>query len=196
MPTLSIRTVTAANNKAKAATDERSYFFRKQYRTHARGLVGKKNAHGWEYTRVEGGNHTSRKALKAALERLAESPTSSEDTDLILIADFSFMRNGLEEERRVVKEGEKDKVTKEEVEREGAQTLMATWGSKFRKVTVLYEKSPEGSQEERELLKLIRSQQALVDCTKEHCVRVLHSQREVTPDLYAGFVKSSAGMEL
>ncbi|MBI5853679.1 MAG: hypothetical protein HZB35_00235 [Nitrospirae bacterium] len=150
--------------------------------------------YGWEYTRVEGGNHTSRKALKAALERLAESPTSPQDTDLVLIADYSFMKNGMEEERRIIKEGGKDKAAKEEVEREGVQQLLATMGSQFRKITVLYEQSPEGSQDDRELLKHMRSQQGMAESAKDHGVLVLHTQQEVTSDLYADFVKSSAGM--
>lgn len=194
MHTLSIRTVTPANNKAKVSTDERSHFFREHYRHQSLGLAGKKNAYGWAYTRVEGGNHTSRKALKAALERLAESPTSSQDTDLLLIADYSFIKNGVEEERRIIKEGGKDKAAKEEVEREGVQQLLATMGSKFRTITVLYERSPEGSQDDRELLTHIRSRQGTAESAKNHGVLVLHTQQEVTPDLYSGFVKSSAGM--
>jgi len=194
MATLSIRTLTPASNKGKVATDERSHFFREYYRNHSLALAGKKNAYGREYTRVEGGNHTSRKALKAALERLAESPSSPQDTDIVLIADHSFMKNGLEDERRIIKAGGKDKAAKEEVEREGVQKLLATLESRFRKITVLYEKSPEGSQDERELLKQIRSQQYLAESAKDHCVLVLHSQHEVTPDLYSGFIKSSAGM--
>jgi hypothetical protein len=194
MPTLSIRTVTPANNKAKVSTDERSHFFREHYRHQSLSLAGKKNAYGWAYTRVEGGNHTSRKALKAALERLAASPTSPQDTDLVLIADYSFMKNGLEEERRIIKEGGKDKAAKEEVEREGVQQLLATMGSQFRKITVLYEQSPEGSQDDRELLKHMRSQQGMAESAKDHGVLILHTQQEVTSDLYADFVKSSAGM--
>jgi hypothetical protein len=194
MATLSIRTLTPASNKAKVSSDERTHFFREYYRNCSLGLAGKKNAFGREYTRVEGGNHTSRKALQAALGRLAESPTSRHDTDLVLIADHSFMKNGLEEERRIIKEGGKDKVAKEEVEREGVQRLLAVWGDRFRKITVLYEKSPEGAQDERELLKQIRSQQFMAENAKDHCMLVLHSQHEITPELYSDFVRSSAGM--
>lgn len=196
MPTLSIRTLTAASNKAKSAADERVAFFREQYGKHALGLVGKKNAQGVTYTTVEGGNHTSRKALKAALERLAGAPTASEETDLVLIADYAFMKNGKEEERRIVKEGEKEKVVKEDVEREGVHTLLATWGDKFRTVTVLYENSPEGSQDERELLTAIRPQPAPAESAKDPSVRVLYARREITPELYAGFLKISAGLLL
>lgn len=191
MSTLSIRTLTAASNKAKVAADERAHFFREQYRRHALSLVGKKNARGWEYTRVEGGNHTSRKALKVALERLAESPTSREDTDLILIADYSFLKNGLEEERRLVKEGDKEKVAKDEVEREGVGRLLDTLGSKFRKVTVLFEKSPEDN---GALDQHIRSLQHADQSGEGPVARVLHCHVEVIPEAYARFLRFAVGM--
>ncbi len=194
MPTLSIRTLTPANNKAKVAADERSFFFREQYRNHSLGLAGNKNASGWEYTKVEGGNHASRKALKAALERLAESPTSLQDTDIVLIVDYAFMNNGSEEERKIVKEGEKDKIVKEDIEREGVQKLIETFRSQFRTISVLVEKSPEGPQDGREIDKQIQSLRSVDGNAKDHTVRVLHSRTEVTPDQYSRFVKSSAGM--
>lgn len=194
MPTLSIRTLTPANNKAKVATDERSSFFREQYRDHSLGLAGKKNSFGWEYTRVEGGNHTSRKALKAALERLAESPTSLQDTDIVLIVDYSFMNNGPEEERRIVKGGEKEKVVKEEIEREGVRTLVETFRSKFRRMTVLFEKSADGPQDGAELDKQIASLRQAGASGEDQSVHVLHAHHEVTATTYSRFVKSCAGM--
>jgi hypothetical protein len=191
MPTLSIRTLTAASNKAKVAADERAHFFREQYRRHALGLAGKKNARGWGFTRVEGGNHTSRKALKAALERLAESPTSRDDTDLILIADYAFLKDGMEEERRLVKEGGQEKVAKEEVAREGVGKLLERVGSKFRKVTVLFEKSPE---ENGSLDQHIQSLQRADQSGDGPVARVLHCHAEVIPEVYARLLWCAAGM--
>ena len=194
MATLSIRTLTHANNKAKVPTDERSQFFREQYRGHSLGLAGKKNSFGWEYTAVEGGNHHSRHALKRAFERLAESPASPQDTDVIIIADYAFMHDGKEEEKKLEKVGEKEKLVKVEVEREGVQTLLEGFGPKFRKITILFEKSPEGPSDGGELDKQIKSLQQADGAGREHIVHVLHSQNDVTPTMYSSFVRCSAGM--
>jgi hypothetical protein len=194
MPTLSIRTLTAASNKAKVAADERSYFFREQYRHHSLGLAGKKNAYGREYTQVEGGNHTSRKALKGALERLAESPTAPQDTDVVIIADHAFLEDGSEEERKIIKEGGKDKVAKDEVEREGVRKLLETFRNKFRKITVMFEKSPEGPRDSEALDKRLQTLQCLDESGNSHVAYVLHCRNEVPPETYARFIRSAAGM--
>jgi hypothetical protein len=55
MPTLSIKSLTHASNKAKVPTDERSHFFREQYKEHGLSFAGKMILFGWEYTTVEGG---------------------------------------------------------------------------------------------------------------------------------------------
>ncbi len=194
MPTLSIRTLTHANNKAKVPTDERSQFFREQYRGHSLSFAGKKNSFGMEYLVVEGGNHHSRKALRGALQRLAESPTSPQDTEVIIIADYAFMNDGKEEEKKLEKVGEKEKLVKVEVEREGIGKLLEAFGPKFRRMTVLYEKSPEGPQDGGEFNKHMTSLFQGDERGRDHVVHVLHSQDEVTPGTYSTFVKASAGM--
>ena len=155
MPTLSFRTLTHANNKAKVPTDERSHFFREQYKEHGLGFAGKKNVFGREYTVVEGGNHHSRLALRKAFERLIEAPNSSEETDVVIIADYAFLKDGKEEERKLEKVGGKEKMVKVEVEREGIKKLLEEFSPKLRKITVLFEKSQEGPQDKDELDKHI-----------------------------------------
>lgn len=201
MATLSIRTLTPANPKAKTAADERGFFFREQYRAASSGLAGKKNASGREYTKVEGGNHNSRNALRKALERLAESPTAPQDTEVVIIADYAFLSDGLEEERRLVKEGGKEKVVKEEVKREGLLKLLETLRGKFRKMTVLVENSPDGPhapegpssdrQEPDKQMAWVRQAEA---SGKEQAVQILHVRSEVTPEAYAGFIRASTGL--
>ena len=194
MPTLSIRSVTHASNKAKVPTDERSHFFREQYKEHGLGFAGKKNLFGWEYTTVEGGNHHSRLALKKAFERLLEAPNPSEETDMVIIADYAFLQDGKEEERKLEKVGEKEKMVKVEVEREGIQKLLEEFGPKFRKITVLFEKSQEGPQDGDELDKHLQLVLEEEKSGKHQRVHVFHFQQEVTPSLYSRFVKTSAGM--
>ena len=196
MPTLSIRTLTHANNKAKVPTDERSQFFREQYKEHGLSFAGKTNIFGVEYTAVEAGNHHSRLALKKAFERVLESPTPPQETDMVLIADYAFLNDGKEEERKLEKVDGKDKMVKVEVEREGIQTLLKEFGPKLRKITVLFEKSEEGPQSEEELEKGLSLLLDEKENNQDHSVRVLHYQQEVTPSLYARFVNSSAGIPI
>ncbi len=195
MATLSIRTVTHANNKAKVPSDERSQFFREQYREHGLSFAGKTNIFGVEYTAVEAGNHHSRLALKKAFERVIESPTRPQETNMVIIADYAFLQDGKEEERTLEKVDGKDKMVKVEVEREGIQALLKEFGEKFQKIVVLFEKSEEGLQKEEELKQHI----ALLLDKKAHPqtpVQVLHFQHEVTPALYAQFVNNAAGIPI
>lgn len=194
MTTFSIRTLSPINPKAKAAVDERACFFREQYRSHSLSLAGKKNLFGRVYSKIEGGNHTSRKALRGALERLAEPACSPQETDVVLIADYAFTDDGLEEEKRIVKEGDKEKIVKDYIEREGVLRLIERFGTKFRRFTVLFEKSPKGPNNGAELDKHIASLQQAEASGKDDGVRVLHSQNEVTSATYASFVKACAGM--
>ena len=196
MATLSIRTLTHANNKAKVPSDERSKFFREQYKEHGLSFAGKTNVFGVEYTAVEAGNHHSRLALRKAFERVLESPSAPQDTDMVIIADHAFLDDGKEEERTLEKVNGKEKMVKVEVEREGIQKLLEEFGPKFRKIAVLVEKSEEGPQEEDELQKQISLLLDAKENSKDHAVRVLHFQQEVTPGLYAQFVNNAAGIPL
>jgi len=194
MPTLSIRTLTHANNKAKVPSDERSQFFREQYKEHGLSFAGRTNIFGAEYTAVEAGNHHSRLALRKAFERLVESPAMAGETDVVIIADYAFLSDGKEEERKLEKVNGKEKMVKVEVEREGIQKLLEEFGPKFGKITVLFENSQEGPDEEGELAKHISLLlQAKEDRKKPH-VHILHFQKEVTPSLYTQFVNSAAGI--
>ena len=196
MATLSIRTLTHANNKAKVPSDERSQFFREQYKEHGLSFAGKTNIFGVEYTAVEAGNHHSRLALKKAFERILEASTPPEETDMVLIADYAFLNDGKEEERTLEKVNGKDKMVKVEVEREGIQKLLDEFGPKLRKITVLYEKSQEGPQAEDELEKHISLLLDKKENSQDQSVRILHFQKEVTPSLYAKFVNNSAGIPI
>ncbi len=113
---------------------------------------------------------------------------------VIIVTDYACMDDGEEEEKKLEKVGEKEKLVKVEVEREGVQKLREEFGSKFLKVPVLFEKSPEGPQDGGELEKKIRSLHQADGSGTEHIVRVLHSQDEVTPATYSRFVKAPAGM--
>ncbi len=195
MATLSIRTLTPANNKAKVPSDERSQFFREQYKEHGLSFAGKTNIFGVEYTAVEAGNHHSRLALRKAFERILESPTPPQETAMVIIADHAFLSDGKEEERTLEKIDGKDKMVKVEVEREGIQKLLEEFGPKFQKIVVLFEKSEDGSKKEEELKQHI----SLLLDKKAHSqnpVQVLHFQQEVTPGLYAQFVNNAAGIPL
>ena len=194
MPTLSIRTLTPANNKAKVPSDERSQFFREQYKAHGLSFAGKTNIFGVEYTAVEAGNHHSRLALRKAFERVLESPTPPQETDMVIIADHAFLSDGKEEERTLEKIDGKDKMVKVEVEREGIQKLLEEFGPKFRKIAVLLEKSEEGPQEEAELETHISLLLDAKEQSPDHAVHVLHFQQEVTPPIYARFVNNAAGI--
>ncbi len=125
---------------------------------------------------------------------MAESPTAPQDTDVVIIADYAFRTDGKEEEKKLEKVGEKDKMVKVEVEREGVQKLLDGFGPKFRKITVLFENSPEGPQDGGELDKQILSLKQGDESGKDHIVHVLHSPHEVAPITYVSFVRSSAGM--
>ncbi len=195
MATLSIRTLTHANNKAKVPSDERSQFFREQYREHGLSFAGKTNIFGVEYTAVEAGNHHSRLALKKAFERVLESPTLPQETNMVIIADYAFLQDGKEEERTLEKVNGKDKMVKVEVEREGIQALLKEFGEKFQKIVVLFEKSEEGPQKAEELKQHI----SLLLDKKTHgqnSIQVLHFQQEVTQALYAQFVNNAAGIPI
>ncbi len=196
MATLSIRTLTHANNKAKVPSDERSQFFREQYKEHGLSFAGKTNVFGVEYTAVEAGNHHSRLALRKAFERVLESPTAPQETDMVIIADHAFLNDGKEEERTLGKVNGKDKMVKVEVEREGIKTLLEEFGQKFRKITVLFEKSEEGPQEETDLEAHISLLLDVKKTGQDHAVHVLHFQQEVTPPVYAQFVNNAAGIPL
>ena len=195
MATLSIRTLTHANNKAKVPSDERSQFFREQYKEHGLSFAGKTNIFGVEYTGVEAGNHHSRLALRKAFERLLETPPPvAEETDVVIIADHAFLNDGKEEERKLEKVDGKEKMVKVQVEREGIQTLLKEFGTKLGKITVLFENSQEGPEEEEELGKHISLLLQAKESGSDNRVHILHFQKEVTSSLYSQFVNSAAGI--
>lgn len=194
MATLSIRTLTPANNKAKVPSDERSHFFREQYKAHGLSFAGKTNMFGVEFTAVEGGNHHSRLALRKAFERLLEDPTKAEGTTMVIIADHAFLEDGKEEERRLEKVDGKEKLLKVEVEREGIQKLLEKFGPQFGKITVLCENSQEGVEEEREFSKHLSLLLQAKENRNAHRVHILHFRKEITPSLYTQFVHSAAGL--
>ena len=194
MPTLSIRSLTHASNKAKVPSDERSHFFREQYKEHGLSFAGKTNIFGVEFTAVEAGNHHSRLALRNAFERLLEAPATAEETDMVIIADHAFLDDGKEEERKLEKVNGKDKMVKVEVEREGIQKLLEEYGSKLGQITVLFENSQEGPEEEGELATHISLLLQAKEGSRDNRVHILHFRKEVTPLLYMQFVNNAAGI--
>lgn len=194
MPTLSIRSLTHANNKAKVPSDERSQFFREQYKEHGLSFAGKTNIFGVEYTAVEAGNHHSRLALRKAFERPLETSPTAEEIDMVIIADHAFLTDGKEEERKPEKVDGKEKMVKVQVEREGIQTLLEEFGPKFGRITVLFENSQEGPEEEGELGKHISLLLQAKESSSNNRVHILHFQKEVTSSLYSQFVNSAAGI--
>ena len=85
-------------------------------------------------------------------------------------------------------------MVKVEVEREGIQTLLEEFGPKLGKITVLFENSQEGPEEEGELAKHISLLLEAKDSSRDNRVHILHFQKEVTPSLYSQFVNSAAGI--
>jgi hypothetical protein len=118
----------------------------------------------------------------------------AEETDVVIIADHEFLNDGKEEERKLEKVDGKEKMVKVQVEREGIQNLLKEFGTKLGKITVLFENSQEGPEEEEELGKHISLLLQAKESGSDNRVHILHFRKEVTSSLYSQFVNSAAGI--